>query len=142
MGCSRRALVALGLAVCAGAPFLTGAAVVRPRCAPGSYQPLLDPVDDLPFEVSSPSEAFVIGADSVTLGVCGSTAATFKTGRHSTRIHARWPGCPGFGRVRLRGFLQTPPRSCKPVVAVLRWRDQTSGRRRALKFEALRLGDE
>ena len=77
----------------------------------------------------------------LALGVCGATPATFMTSRHYTRIHAVWPACPGFGRVRLRGFLQAPPGSCKPLVVVMRWRDQTTGRRRALKFEALRLDE-
>jgi len=135
----RRALV-LGLG-CAALMLSGGTALARPRCPPGSYQPLLDPLG-LPFEnIASPAEALAIGSDSITLGVCGATPATFKTPRHYTRIHAVWPACPGFGRVRLRGFLQAPPGSCKPLVVVMRWRDQTTGRRRALKFEALRLDE-
>lgn len=134
---------ALVLGILGGAAILLsgGAAVARPRCPPGSYAPLLDP-SGLPFEnVTSPDAALAIGTDSITLGVCGAAPATFRTPHHYTRIHAVWPACPGFGRVRLRGFLQAPPASCKPLVVVMRWRDQTTGRRRALKFEALRLGE-
>jgi len=138
---SRRAALVLGVLGCAGTVLLGGAALARPRCPPGSYEPLLNELG-LPFEgVSSPSEAFVVGADSVTLGICGAMPATFKTHHHYTRIHAVWPACPGFGQLRLQGTLPAPPRSCKPLVAVIRWRDQTTGRRRGLKFEALRIGE-
>jgi hypothetical protein len=133
----------LGCVVFSSGVLVAGDALGRPRCAPGSYEPLLSVVDGLPFEgVGSPSETFVIGADSVTLGVCGPTRAAFRTPRHYTRIRAVWPACPGFGRVRMQGTLQAPPGSCKPLVATLRWRDQTTGRRRAIKFEALRIGAE
>jgi len=137
----RRAALVLGILGCAAAMLPSGTALARPRCPPGSYQPLLDPVG-LPFEnVRSPSEALALGTNSVTLGVCGTAPATFRTPHHYTRIHAVWPACPGFGRLRLQAFLQAPPRSCKPLVVVMRWGDQTTGRRRALKFEALRLGE-
>jgi hypothetical protein len=136
----RRAAFLLGIMACTTA-MLAGVALARPRCAPGSYEPLLNPLGT-PFEgVSSPSEVLVIGADSVTLGVCGPTAATFKTPRRHTTIRALWPACPGLGRVRLQGTLQAPPLSCKPLAAVIRWRDQTSRRRRGLKFEALRIDE-
>lgn len=137
----RRAAVVLGILACSATMPWGGTALARPRCPPGSYEPLLDPIG-LPLEnVASPSEALAIGTDSVALGVCGTAPATFRTGHLYTRIHAVWPACPRFGRVRLRGFLQAPPGSCKPLVVVMRWRDQTTGRRRALKFEALRLDE-
>jgi len=137
----RRAALVLGILGCAATMVSGATAMARPRCPPGSYEPQLDP-RGLPFEnVGSPSEVLAIGTDSITLGVCGTTPARFRTPHHYTRIHAVWPVCPGFGRVRLQGFLQAPPRSCKPLVVVIRWRDQTTRRRRALKFEALRLGE-
>jgi hypothetical protein len=140
-----RAWAVLGLATGIGTSLLVGAthARQRPRCVPASYTPLLARLDGMPLEnASSPGGALVIGSDAVTIGACGSTPATFKTGRHFTRFHVVWPACPGFGRVRLTGTLQAPPRSCKPLVAVMRWRDQSTDRRRALKFEALRIGPD
>src|SRR5437867_8985803 len=114
----------LGIVSFAATILLGGGALAHPRCPPGSYSPLVDPLG-LPFEgVESPCDALAIGTDSITLGVCGTAPATFKTVHHHTKTRAVWPTCPGFGRLRVQGYLQAPPGSCEPLVMVMRWRDQ------------------
>jgi hypothetical protein len=128
----------LRIASCLVASMLVaGTAHAAERCAPGTFAPLVSPVDDLPLGGgTSPSGAFVVGDDTITMGACGSTALRVRARRRYTFLRAVWTDCPGFGRVRYQGTTNFPP--CKALVSLLRWRDQTTNRRRALKFESLR----
>jgi hypothetical protein len=116
---------------------VAGITVAATPCPPGTFDPLVSPVDGLPLAGgSSPSGAFVVDAGTITMGACGSTELRVRARRRNTFLHAVWESCPGFGRVRYQGTTNYPP--CKALVSVLRWRDQTTGRRHALKFESLR----
>jgi hypothetical protein len=90
----------------------------------------------MPFGAGSPSGAFVIGDDTITMAACGSAPLRVRARRRLTKLRSVWDDCPGFGRVRYQGSTNYPP--CKALVSVIRWRDQTTKRRRALKFESLR----
>ena len=116
---------------------VTGIAGAATPCPPGTFDPLVSPVDGLPLAGgASPSGAFVVDTAAITMGACGSTELRVRARRHLTFLHAVWQSCPGFGRVRYQGTTNYPP--CTALVSVLRWRDQTTRRRRSLKFESLR----
>jgi hypothetical protein len=114
-----------------------GVADAATRCPPATYGPLISRTDGLPLAGgSSPSGAFVIGTDTITMGACGTTALRVRARRHLTLLLAVWQSCPGFGRVRYQGGTNYPP--CFALVSTLRWRDRQTQRARALKFESLR----
>ena len=115
---------------------LAGTAPAATRCPPGTFTPLLIVTVDVPFGAGSPSGAFVVGDETITMAACGSAPLRVRARRHLTMLRAVWGDCPGFGRVRYQGWTNYP--ACKALVSVIRWRDQTTNRRRALKFEALR----
>ena len=116
---------------------VTGVAGAATPCPPGTFGPLVSPIDGLPLAGgSSPSGAFVVDVGVITMGACGSTELRVRARRHYTVLHGVWQSCPGFGRVRYQGTTNYP--ACKALVSVLRWRDQATGRRRGLKFESLR----
>jgi hypothetical protein len=103
---------------------VTGLAEAFPRCAPGTFDPLVAPIDGYPLAGgSSPSGAFMIGENTIAMGACGSTTLHVRARQRNTVYRALWPDCSGF------------------VVSVLRWRDRTTNRRRALKFESLRAAE-
>jgi hypothetical protein len=133
----RSALLFSGGVLAASAPASPIRAGELP-CPPGRFRPLGDFAGGgTPLATGSPSAAFVLGPDTLALGVCGVTQALLRVRGPHTRIHAVWSACPGFGRATYRGVLFNP--SCRPVAGVLRWRDPERPRRRhALKFEALR----
>ena len=121
---------------------LVGVSVAATPCAPGSFHPLVGVVDGAPpvplFAPGSATGSFVLGSDSVAIGACGSTSARIRARPHLTIIsRVVWDDCPGFGQVHFRGATNYPP--CKALVGILRWRDQSTGRRRALKYESLRI---
>lgn len=123
---------------------LTGLSFAATPCPPGSFHPLVVPVEGSPpaplFPPDSATGSFVLGSDSVSIGACGTTSAHIRAARHYTFIRrVVWDDCPGFGRVRFQGLTNYPP--CKALVGVLRWHDQTTGRHRALKFESLRIDE-
>ena len=113
-----------------------GAAAATP-CPPDTFDPQVATTSQYPlFGDTSPSGAFAVGADTISMGPCGSTTLRVRARRHYTFLHARWPDCPGFGPVRYQGITNYPP--CTALVSILRWREPGTGRRRALKFESLR----
>ena len=115
---------------------VAGVATAATRCPPGTFLPLVIETADLPFAGGSPNGAFVVGDDTITMGACGSARLRVRAHRRLTTLRAVWDDCPGFGRVRYQGSTNYPP--CKALVSIVRWRDQTTKRRRALKFESLR----
>jgi hypothetical protein len=133
-------MVALAALVLA-ALLVTGLAEAFPRCAPGTFDPLVAPIDGYPLAGgSSPSGAFMIGENTIAMGACGSTTLHVRARQRNTVYRALWPDCSGFGRVRYQGWTNHPP--CEALVSVLRWRDRTTNRRRrALKFESLRAAE-
>lgn len=123
---------------------LEGLARAATPCPPAAYLPLVVRVEGAPpaplFPPDSATGVFVLGSDSVTIGACGATPARIHAGRRLTVIRkAVWDDCPGFGRVRFRGATNYPP--CMALVGILRWRDSITDRKRALKFEALRVDE-
>ncbi len=116
-----------------------GVACAATPCPPGTFDPQLSRTDGLPLAGgASANGAFTVDAASITMGGCGAAPLHVRARRHLTYLHAVWPACPGFGRVRYQGWSNYPP--CKALVSVLRWRDVATNRRRAFKFESLRRG--
>jgi hypothetical protein len=130
--------------------FLPARDPIATRCAPGTFDPRLTRVENTPLaDVSSASGAFagdastsgafVIGGDSITLGVCGTAELHVRVRPRRTFYRARWPVCGRFGSVRYRGTSLYGP--CDVVGSTLRFRDPRTGRRRTLVFNSTRSGE-
>ncbi len=106
-------------------------------CEPGPFTPLGIPGEFFDG-VGSPAEAFVVGADTVPLGICGAAPVRFycrRGARAHTYFRTTWESCPPLGRVKLKGHILP---GCVELVGTLRWRDPSSGRRRVLKVRGER----
>lgn len=127
----------LALAALALGTFVPANAPIAVRCAPGTFAPHLRDAGRTPLDDgSSASGSFVIGTESITLGACGAAELRVRVRPHRTFYRARWRGCGRFGPVRYRGTSLYGP--CDVVGSTLRYRDPDSGRRRTLRFNAIR----